>query len=414
MKLSRQDIDLTAPAGSFETLVAAIQGGADSVYFGIEKLNMRARSAYNFLISDLNKIIRICRLHKKKAYLTLNIIAYDNELPVIRQIIQKAKEAGVNAIIASDQAVINYCRDEGIDVHLSTQLNISNTETLKFYAPFAETVVLARELTLEQVSEISNNIVNQNIKGPSGNLIKLELFAHGALCMSVSGKCYLSLHHYNQSANRGECLQDCRRAYTVKERETGFELDIENKYIMSPKDLCTIHFLDKILNAGIRVLKIEGRARSPEYVKTVTSCYNEAINCFIEGSYTNERINYWKRRLVSVYNRGFWEGYYLGRKLGEWSDVYGSKASHKKVYIAKAINYYHKIGVAEFLCETESVGLGDKILVIGPNTGVIESVINEIHSDNGPVSFIKPGEKFSIPLPKKVRRADKLYKIVKS
>jgi putative protease len=412
LTFSRQNIDLTAPAGSFETLIAAIQGGADSVYFGIEKLNMRARSAYNFSINDLNKIIRICKHYNKKAYLTLNIIAFDKELPKIRQIIKQAKKAEINAIIASDQAVINYCREEGVEVHLSTQLNISNTESLKFYAPFAEVVVLARELSLKQVTEINNNIINEQIKGPSGNLIKLELFVHGALCMSVSGKCYLSLHHYNQSANRGECLQDCRRAYTVKEKETGFELDIDNEYIMSPKDLCTIHFLDKILNSGVRVLKIEGRARSPEYVKTVTSCYNEAINSIIEGSYTIEKINKWKERLISVYNRGFWEGYYLGKKLGEWSDVYGSKASYKKIYVAKALNYYHKIAVGEFLCEAETVHTGDKIIIIGPTTGVIETEVKEIHNDFGPVSYIKPGEKFSIPMPKKIRRADKLYKIV--
>lgn len=412
MTISRQDIDLTAPAGSFETLIAAIQGGADSVYFGVEKLNMRARSAYNFSMDDLNKIVRICRKYKKRAYLTLNVIAYDTELPKIRQIIQNAKKAGVNAIIASDQAIINYCRNEGIEVHISTQLNISNTETLKFFAPFAETVVLARELNLKQVADISHNIKKENIKGPSGDLIKLELFVHGALCMSVSGKCYLSLHHYNQSANRGECLQDCRRAYTVREKETGFELDIENEYIMSPKDLCTIHFLDKILKAGVRVLKIEGRARSPEYVKTVTSCYNEAINSIIEDNYTIEKINQWKDRLVRVYNRGFWEGYYLGRKLGEWSDVYGSKASNKKIYIAKALNYFQKLSVAEFLCEADTVMIGDKVIIIGPNTGVIESVIEEIHGDNGPVNRVKAGEKFSIPLPKKVRRADKLYKII--
>jgi len=412
MDLSREDIDLTAPVGSFDTLRAAVQGGADSVYFGIEKLNMRARSTVNFTREDLVKIVRFCRNFNKRTYLTLNAAVYNNELNRIKDIIKLAREKGVNAIIASDQAVIGYCREAGMEVHLSTQLNICNIDTLKFYAPFADVAVLARELTLDQVAAMAEQIREQQIRGPSGNLLKLEMFIHGALCMSVSGKCYLSLHHYNQSANRGECLQDCRRAYTVKEKESGFELDIDDEYIMSPKDLCTIHFLDRILGSGVKVMKIEGRARSPEYVKTVTSCYNEAICDIINGVYTAEKAEILTDRLKTVFNRGFWDGYYLGKKLGEWSEVHGSKALKRKVYVAKNLNYYHKLGVGEFLCEAESLKAGDEIIIIGPNTGVIETEITEMHNDNGPVTSVYPGERFSIPLEKKVRRADRLYKMV--
>ena len=413
MKVSRQDIDLMAPVGSFETLHAAIQGGADSVYFGIDRLNMRARSVYNFTPADLQKIVRYSKSFNKRTYLTLNVVVYDNEMPRMKEILDRAKEKGIDAVIASDQAVIQYCQTIGMEVHLSTQLNISNLETLAFYSAYADVAVLARELDLKQVAAMADQIKRQHIKGPSGKLIKLEMFIHGALCMSLSGKCYLSLHHYNQSANRGACLQDCRRAYTVREKETGLELDVENEYIMSPKDLCTIHFLDKILAAGVRVLKIEGRARSPEYVKTVTSCYNEAINSIVEGSYSAERKEAWKERLNSVFNRGFWDGYYLGQKMGEWSDVHGSKASKRKVYVARNLNYFHKLGVGEFLCEADTVRVGDEILIIGPNTGVIETEISEIHNDAGPVNEVVPGERFAIKLPKKVRRADKLYKRVK-
>ena len=402
-----------APVGSFETLHAAIQGGADSVYFGIDRLNMRARSVYNFTPADLQKIVRYSKSFNKKTYLTLNVVVYDNEMPRMKDILDRAKEKGIDAVIASDQAVIQYCQTIGMEVHLSTQLNISNLETLAFYSAYADVAVLARELDLKQVAAMADQIKRQPIKGPSGKLIKLEMFIHGALCMSLSGKCYLSLHHYNQSANRGACLQDCRRAYTVREKETGLELDVENEYIMSPKDLCTIHFLDKILAAGVRVLKIEGRARSPEYVKTVTSCYNEAINSIVEGSYSAERKEAWKERLNSVFNRGFWDGYYLGQKMGEWSDVHGSKASKRKVYVARNLNYFHKLGVGEFLCEADTVRVGDEILIIGPNTGVIETEIREIHNDAGPVNEVVPGERFAIKLPKKVRRADKLYKRVK-
>jgi putative protease len=412
LNLSRHDIDLMAPVGSFDMLTAAIQGGADSIYFGIDKLNMRSRSAFNFTRDDLEKIVRTSKQFDKKTYLTLNVVVYDNELSHIQEIINLAKSTGIDAIIASDQAVISHCRKAGIEVHLSTQLNISNVETLKFYTSYADVAVLARELTLEQVAGIAWQVEQQAICGPSGKPIKLEMFIHGALCMSISGKCYLSLHQSDKSANRGDCLQDCRRAYTVKEKETGFELDIENEYIMSPKDLCTIHFLDKIIASGVRVLKIEGRARSPEYVKTVTSCYNEAIHSIVDGSYTMEKTEAWKERLKTVFNRGFWDGYYLGQQLGEWNDGYGSKASKRKVYVAKNVNYFHRLGVGEFLCEADSLRVGDEIIIIGPNTGVIETEIKQMHGDNGTVDCIKPGERFSIPLTRKVRRADKLYKLV--
>jgi U32 family peptidase len=414
MELHRKDIELMAPVGSFETLRAAVQGGADSVYFGIGKLNMRARSTFNFTAGDLGKIMRFCKGFNTKTYLTINTVVYDREIKPMQELVNLAKEIGIQAIIASDQSVINYCRSIGMEVHLSTQLNISNIETLKFYASYADVAVLARELALHQVAAIGDQIRKQEIKGPSGKLIKIEMFVHGALCMSISGKCYLSLHHYNASANRGACLQDCRRAYTVKERETGFELDIENEYIMSPKDLCTIHFLDKIIASGVRVLKIEGRARSPEYVKTVVSCYNEAIEAIVNETYDQVKIAVWREKLNSVFNRGFWDGYYLGQKLGEWSDVHGSKATRKKVYVAKNLNFFHKLGVGEFLCEADSLRVGDEIIIVGPTTGVMQSDITEIHNDNGKTEEVKPGDKFAIKLPGKARRADRLYKLIRN
>ena len=410
--LTRDDVDLMAPVGSFESLHAAIQGGADSVYFGIGKHNMRARSSVNFTAADLDKILRICRQYRKKAYLTLNVVFYEGEMEAMKKTIDMAKEKGVHAIIASDQAAIHYARQQGLEVHISTQLNISNSQSLLFYSGYADVAVLARELNLEQVKAITKNIEEIPITGPSGNLMKLELFAHGALCMSVSGKCYLSLHHYNHSANRGECMQDCRRSYTVREKETGFELDIDNEYILSPKDLCTLPFLDKILDAGVRVLKIEGRARSPEYVKVVTACYDEAIRSVTGGSYTPEKIEAWKARLSTVFNRGFWDGYYLGQRLGEWNNAYGSVATFKKAYAAKNLNYFVKPGIAEFLCEAESLRVGDSILIMGPSTGVIEHTIEEIRVDLQQVKQTIPGEKFSIPVPRKVRRADKLYLLI--
>jgi putative protease len=412
--LQRKDIDLMAPVGSFESLMAAVQGGADSVYFGLGKLNMRARSAFNFSPCDLDKIMWICRQFGKRAYLTLNVVFYDEELEEMKRMVDLAKKSGVHAIIASDQAAIEYVANSDLELHLSTQLNISNIDSLKFYSHFADVVVLARELNLAQISEISRQIELQQIRGPSGKLMKIELFAHGALCMSISGKCYLSLHHHNHSANRGECLQDCRRSYTVKEKETGFELEIGNEYIMSPKDLCTIHFINQIIEAGVRVLKIEGRARSPEYVKTVTECYHQAITTYLEGSYSKDKIEEWKKRLAAVFNRGFWDGYYLGRRLGEWNDTYGSKATEKKVYVAKSINYFNNIKVADFLCEADSLSNGEKILIIGPTTGVIELTANEIRVDLENVNIVKPGQRFSIPVPRKVRRADRLYKLIKT
>jgi putative protease len=414
MKIKRENIDLSAPAGSFESLMAAIQGGADSVYFGLEKLNMRARSSYNFRKEDLSEIIDICSKHGIKTYFTANIVFYDDEIPQIKELIDFTKKAGVTAVIASDQAIINYAHSIGMSVHISTQVNISNVESLKFYAGYADVMILARELNLKQISSIADQVRKQNIKGPSGELVKLELFIHGALCMSISGKCYLSLHEHNYSANRGECLQDCRRAYTVTEKETGFELDVENEYIMSPKDLCTIHFLNKILDAGISVLKIEGRARPPEYVKIVTECYNEAINSYMDGNYTRDKIKNWKGKLAAVFNRGFWDGYYLGQKLGEWSDVYGSKATKKKIYVGKGMNYFDRIKVAEFICEAEPLDVGDEILIAGPTTGVIHGIIKEIRVDLKNVGTAKQGERFSIPLDYTVRRSDKLFKIVDS
>jgi putative protease len=410
--LTRGDIDLMAPVGSFASLLAAIQGGADSVYFGIGKHNMRSRSSINFTAADLAKIMRICRQYGKRAYLTLNVVFYEGEMEAMKETIDLARQAGVDAIIASDQAAIHYAHLKGLEVHLSTQVNMSNSQSLSFYSAYAEVAVLARELNLEQVKAITRCIEETPIKGPSGNLLKLELFAHGALCMAISGKCYLSLHHYNQSANRGECLQDCRRSYTVREKESGVELAIDNEYILSPKDLCTLPFLDKILDAGVRVLKIEGRARSPEYVKVVTTCYDEAIRSITDGSFTQEKIEAWKNRLSTVFNRGFWDGYYLGQRLGEWNNAYGSVATRTKTYVAKSLNYFARQGVAEFLCEAESLQAGDAILIIGPSTGVIEHTVEEIRVDLQTVNQALPGEKFSMPVPRKVRRADKLYKLV--
>ncbi|MBN1598420.1 MAG: U32 family peptidase [Bacteroidales bacterium] len=401
-----------APAGSYESLMAAIQAGADAVYFGINKLNMRARSSANFTEKDLEKIVAICKEHRVKTYLTLNIIFYDNEIEDVRRLIDFAKEKKVDALILSDQGIIQYARSVGMEVHISTQVNISNIEALKFYSEFADVIVLARELNLDQVKEMSSAIEKENIVGPGGRKIKIEMFIHGALCMSISGKCYLSLHEYNYSANRGACLQTCRKGYTVKEKESGRELDIENEYIMSPKDLCTIHFLNKILDAGVTVLKIEGRARPPEYVYTVTKCYSEAVDNYINGSYTKEKIEDWISHLETVFNRGFWDGYYLGQKLGEWSHVYGSKATKRKIYVGKGMNYFSNIEVAEFLCEATHIQIGDEILVTGPTTGIIQTTVEEIRVDLKTVDQANKGERFSIPLKQMIRRSDKLYKIV--
>ncbi len=407
-------IETLAPVGSYESLMAAIQGGADAVYFGVDKLNMRARSSMNFTVKDLGKINEICNQHKIKCYLTLNIVFFDDELERVYKLVDLAVEYGISAVIASDVAVISYARSKHIEVHISTQANISNYETVKFYAHFADVMVLARELNLDQVKVISEKIREEQLKGPSGRLVQLEMFIHGALCMSISGKCYLSLHHHNQSANRGACLQDCRRAYTVREKETGRELDVVNEYIMSPKDLCTIHYLNKIIDAGVSILKIEGRARPPEYVNTVTSCYREAVSSIREGSYTEEKISEWQKRLSTVFNRGFWDGYYLGQKQGEWSNVYGSKATKRKKYIGKGMNYFTNIKVGEFLCEAGTLQSGDEILITGPTTGVIQTTVKEIRVELKNVNSTKRGERFSIPLDTPVRRSDKLYKLIES
>jgi putative protease len=412
--MNRKDIEIMSPVGSYESLMAAIQAGADSVYFGIDKMNMRARSSVNFMEKDLEQIVEICSKHNVKTYLTLNIIVYDSEIDRMRELVDFAKKKGISAIIAADPSVINYAHSKNIEVHISTQVNISNIESLQFYSNYADVIVLARELNIDQISEISSNIKNLNICGPAGKNIRLEMFIHGALCMSISGKCYLSLHEQNYSANRGACLQTCRKGYTVKEKESGMELDIDNEYILSPKDLCTIHFLNKILDAGVTVLKIEGRARPPEYVYTVTKCYREAVDSYFDDSYNSVKIEQWTEQLSTVFNRGFWNGYYLGQKLGEWSNVYGSQASKKKIYVGKGMNYFSNIGVAEFLCEASEIEVGDEILITGPSTGVIKSKVEEIRVDLKKVDLVKQGERFSIPIDKIIRRSDKLFKVIET
>lgn len=410
--MKREEIEIMAPAGSWESLAAAIQAGADSVYFGIEKLNMRSKSSSNFTTADLRKIVNICNENKIKSYLTVNTILYDGDLNLMREIIDVAKEVKVSAIIASDVAALMYANSIGVEVHLSTQLNISNVESLKFYAQFADVVVLARELNMNQVAEIYQSIVNDNIRGKNGELIRIEMFCHGALCMAVSGKCYLSLHEKNLSANRGACNQICRRGYIVRDKDSEIELEVDNEYIMSPKDLKTIGFVDSMLQSGVRVFKIEGRARGPEYVKTVVSCYKEAIESCLEGTYTPDKINDWNRRLSRVFNRGFWNGYYLGQRLGEWSANYGSEATHKKIYVGKVTNYFSKLGVAEFLLEAQYLSVGDEILITGETTGAYEDIIDEIRVELKPVEKVIKGTYFSFKTKKLVRRNDKLYKIV--
>ncbi|RRD59425.1 peptidase U32 family protein [Tannerella forsythia] len=412
MKCNIADFEIMAPAGSYESLMAAIQGGADSVYFGIEGLNMRARSSNNFTTDDLRKIASICDEHGVKSYLTVNTVIYDEDLPLMRTIIDAAKEAGVSAIIAADVAAMAYANSIGQEVHLSTQLNISNTEALKFYARFADVVVLARELNLTQVRAIYDAIGTQGICGPKGEPIRIEMFCHGALCMAVSGKCYLSLHEMNASANRGACMQICRRGYTVKDRETNIELDVENQYIMSPKDLKTIHFMNKMMDAGVRVFKLEGRARGPEYVHIVTSCYKEAVQAYCEGTFTDEKIAAWDERLKSVFNRGFWDGYYLGQRLGEWSSHYGSSATKRKEYVARGIKYFSGLGVAEFEMESGELRVGDEILITGPTTGALFQTVEEIRVDLRPVSSTVKGERFSIKTAERIRASDRMYKMV--
>lgn len=406
--------EVMAPVGSRESLAAAIQAGADSIYFGIEALNMRAHSASHFTIEDLRDIAAQCAEHGMKSYLTVNTIIYDEDIDLMHSICDAAHEAGISAIIASDVAVMVYCRSIGQEVHLSTQLNISNVEALRFYAQFADVAVLARELDLDKVTHIHEAIEEQHIVGPKGEPVRIEMFCHGALCMAVSGKCYLSLDNLGRSANRGECMQVCRRAYTVTERDTGMQLDVDNKYIMSPKDLKTIGFIDRMMKAGVRVFKIEGRARSAEYVYTVVTCYKEAIRAVQEGTFTPERVEEWNQRLATVFNRGFWDGYYLGQRLGEWSKVYGSSATEKKQYVGKGMKYFSKLGVGEFYIEAGEFSVGDKLLIIGPTSGATYVTATDIHGDNGPVEKAVKGMRVSIPVPMKTRPSDKLYKIVKS
>lgn len=412
--MTGQQIELMAPAGSFEALRAAIQAGANSIYFGVDQLNMRARATMNFTLDDLGKIAEICQQYSVKTYLTLNTIIYDHDLSLFKRIVQKVKEYKITAIIASDQAVISYAHSQGVEVHISTQTNITNIESVKFFAHFADVMVLARELSLKQVKAIADAVKKEQVKGPSGKLVQLEVFAHGALCMAVSGKCYLSLHTHNSSANRGACIQNCRRTYTVIDKEEGFEFDIDNEFIMSPKDLCTIDFLDQLLDTGIQVLKIEGRGRAPEYVKTVIACYREAIDAYQAGTYTPDRVEGWMERLHNVYNRGFWGGYYLGQKLGEWTDSSGSKARQKKVYLGKGMHYFSNLKVGEFKIEAQSLKAGDQILITGQTTGVVETTVYEIRVDNKVVKEAKRGEACSFKISSKIRPSDKLYKVVEA
>ncbi|NUM31123.1 MAG: U32 family peptidase [Bacteroidetes bacterium] len=410
----KMKMEIMSPAGSYESLMAAIQAGADSIYFGVEQLNMRTRSSNNFTIEDLHKIAALCHENKVKSYLTLNTIVYDHDISLMKEIVNAVKKSGVDAIIASDHAVMNYAKKTGVKVHISTQANITNIDTVEFYSQYADVMVLARELTLLQASAIVSSIKKHKIKGPSGNLVKIEIFAHGALCMAVSGKCYLSLHSNNASANRGACIQNCRKSYIVTDKEDGVELEIDNEYIMSAKDLCTIDFLDKIKETGINILKIEGRGRSAEYVYTVTKCYREAVDSFENNTYTKENIETWKNRLATVYNRGFWDGYYLGKKLGEWSNNYGSQATKRKVYVGKGVKYFEEAGVAQFVLESQSLNKGDEILITGPTTGIIQTSIEEMRIENTIAEKAIKGDNITLKLKDKIRPSDKLYKVIQS
>ena len=408
-----EEFEIMAPVGSRESLAAAIKAGAGSVYFGIGQLNMRSHSANHFTIDDLREIAATCDKHGIKTYLTVNTIIYGEDLNAMREIVEAAKEARITAVIASDVAVMAYCAEKGVEVHLSTQLNITNIESLKFYARFADVVVLARELNMEQVAEIHRQIVEQHICGPRGELIRIEMCCHGAFCMAVSGKCYMSLHDANRSANRGECVQICRRSYTVTDNETGNQLEIDNKYIMSPKDLKTVRFIDRMMEAGVRVFKIEGRARGPEYVHTVVSCYKEAIASVLDGTYTEEKKDRWDERLATVFNRGFWDGYYQGQKMGEWNKHYGSSATERKVLVGKVMKYFSKLGVAEVAVEATDFAVGDKLLITGPTTGALWLNADEIRFDLKPVERALQKQRVSIPVPEKVRPNDKLFKLEK-
>jgi len=407
-------IELMAPAGNFESLQAAITNGADSVYFGVDQLNMRARASINFTIEDLSEITKRCEEKKIRTYLTLNTIIYDHDLSIIKTLLDAAKVAGITAVIAMDQAVISYARQIDMEVHISTQINITNIETVKFYALFADTMVMSRELSLRQVKKITEQVEKEQIKGPSGKLVEIEIFGHGALCMAVSGKCYLSLHSHNSSANRGACKQNCRKKYTVIDQETGFEIELDNEYMMSPEDLCTLDFLDQVIDTGIKVLKIEGRGRAPEYVAKVIKTYREAIDAYYDGSFSKEKVKNWMTELEKVYNRGFWSGYYLGQKLGEWSDIDGSKATQKKVYIGKGMHYFPKSKIAEFKIEAFDLTIGDTILITGPTTGVEEFELTEMLVNDKKLEKARKGDSCTIPVDFRIRMSDKLYKIVKN
>ncbi len=407
-------IELMAPAGNFESLQAALDNGCDSVYFGVEQLNMRARATVNFTLEDLPEIARRCNEKNVRTYLTLNTIIYDHDLSIVKTLLIQAKEAGITAVIASDQAVIASARSLGIEVHISTQLNVTNVETVRFYSLFADTIVLSRELSLRQVKKITETIEKEQIKGPSGNLVEIEIFGHGALCMAVSGKCYLSLHSHNSSANRGACKQNCRKKYTVIDQESGFEIEIDNEYMMSPKDLCTIDFLDQIIDAGVQVLKIEGRGRAADYVAAVTRTYREAIDAIYEQTYTKERVNTWMETLSTVYNRGFWSGYYLGQKLGEWSDNPGSSATQKKVYVGKGMHYFAKSGIAEFKIEAYDIKKGDRMLITGPTTGAQEFELDDFLVNDAEADKAGKGDSCTFKVPFRIRLSDKLYKMVEA
>ena len=405
----REDFEIMAPVGSWESLAAAFSAGADAVYFGIEGLNMRSRSSANFTMDDMDEIVKQCNEHGVKSYLTVNTVVYDNDVELLHNIIDRAKQAGISAIISADMAAILYARQIDQEVHISTQVNVANADAVRFYSQFADVMVLARELNMDQVKGITDKIREENITGPYGEPIRIEMFCHGALCMAVSGKCYMSLHQMNSSANRGACNQICRRAYTVTDKDTGQELEVDNQYIMSPKDLKTIHFLNKMVDAGVRVFKIEGRARGPEYVKEVVECYNEALKAICDGTYDEEKIAAWDARLSRVFNRGFWDGYYLGQRLGEWSSKYGSSSSRVKVYAAKAVRYFSKIGVAEFKLESGELNVGDEVVITGPTTGALIFKVEEIRVDLNPVEKAAKGERFSIAVPERVRPNDRLY-----
>lgn len=414
LKKDYNNIEIMAPVGSYEALSAAIQAGAGSVYFGIGKLNMRSKSTKNFTLDDLHNIATICNEHNVKSYVTVNTVVFDEEIEEMHQLIDAVKANNISAIIASDQSVIQYAKTVGVEVHMSTQCNITNIEAIRYYSQFADVMVTAREVSLNQVKAITKKIEEQNIRGPKGDLIRIEVFCHGALCMAVSGKCYLSLDNFNTSANRGACVQTCRRAYTVQDRDKEITLDIENEYIMSPKDLCTLPFLDKLLDAGVKILKIEGRGRSPEYTKVTVGVYKEAVDAIINGTFTEDRIIEWTERLRSVYNRGFWDGYYLGRKIGEWTERYGSQATKTKIFVGTVTNFFGKINVAEIRMETQDLNIGDNIMIIGPTTGVYEDQISEIRVDLKSVNASVKGELCSIPTKDVVRRGDKVYKVIDS